>query len=223
MTYGLMTRGAMKMSRHYRGHHHHRGGYHGGGDIISLIIGLFFYIFILIFQVIKACFDWGTARSKAVGFGIIGAIILIYSLIKSGVSSGIIAGLIIFFVILFFVLMATMDGSSQSSAASVSSSQRNERQSMLNQYSKDPDTVQVYMQDDIHDLNFYHHHFHEKADFDDQFAEMEAQVHSVNDDDEEADFEGTGYSWGELADMDIDEREEILEEEGVHEDMWDEF
>lgn len=230
MIYGLMTmtRGAMTMSRHYRGHHHHRGGhYHGGGDIISLIIGIIFYIFILIFEVIKACFEWGTARSKAVGFGIIGAVILIWSLIEAGVSGGIIGGLIIFFVILFFILLATMDSPSQSSATSgatnTTSSQRSARQSMLNQYSKDGETDQAYMQDDIHDMNFYHHHFHEKADFDDQFAAMEAQVHHVNYDEDEEDFEGTGYSWNELADMDVDEREGILEEEGVHEDMWDEF
>ena len=186
------------MSKRYRGHHHHRGGhYHGGGDIISLIIGLVFFIFILIFEVIKACFDWGTARSKAVGFGIIVSVILIITLIDNGVSRGIIIGFVIFFVIIFCVLLATIDSHSQGSAtnstASVTSSQRGTRQSMLNQYSKDNDLDQAYMQDDIRDINLNYHHLHEKADFDDQFAVMEEQVHHVNYDEDEEDFEGTGY------------------------------
>ena len=171
----------MKMSKHYRGHRYHRGRRCHGGDlgIIGLIIGIILYIFMLLFQIVKVCFEWGTAQSRRVGFGIIGATILIAVLIDGGVSGGIIAGLIIFFVILFAILLASIGGHQQRSSSSNGTnstlSQRSSRKVMLNQYSRDDKTP--YMQDDMND---YHQPFHEKADFDDQFAAMEAQVHSVS-------------------------------------------
>lgn len=90
-----------------------------------------------------------------------------------------IIGLIIFFVILFAILLASIGGHQQRSSSSNGTnstlSQRSSRKVMLNQYSRDDKTP--YMQDDMND---YHQPFHEKADFDDQFAAMEAQVHSVS-------------------------------------------
>lgn len=182
------------MSRHYHNGHHHHGHYHGGhgGGFFELLIALFMFLIIGLFQIIKACFDWGTPQSKRVGIEMIIAVVIIVGLISGGAPAELIIGVIIVCVIVFFVLILGIDSEGKTGNTSYSStnsqSQRSEeRKAMLNKYTRDNSSGDEYRQDDIHDMALYHHMMQEKADFDDQFAAMEAQVHGMESHDDSDD------------------------------------